>query len=143
MWKRSKREVVEEPAATELGDECAAFLTGGYRDYLETRGRPVPAWAWVNRLAHGDHADIASAAARQSNDDTPEALIAAIAAAVLTRLQDGVPLEALQRNSLVPLEMTLAAQAELPPTSSIELGRVLRSALTTRLPPPQTRRLDQ
>lgn len=34
--------------------ECLeALLAGRYVDYLERRGRRVPAWAWTNLLAHG------------------------------------------------------------------------------------------
>lgn len=143
MWRRSNPEPVKELEATELGEECAAFLAGGSRDYLEARGRPIPAWAWVNRLTHGDQAAIEYAAAMHHSDDTPDALIAEIAAAALARLAGGATLEALQRITLVPLELALAASAGPAPASSSELARALASALTNRLSPIETRRPGQ
>ena len=47
MWRRDARS-----AADDLAAECEAFLAGRYPEYLTYRGRPVPAWAWTNPLAH-------------------------------------------------------------------------------------------
>lgn len=121
------------PASSELAEQCELFLSGAYREYLEARGRPIPAWAWINRLAHGDRADFERAAAMHNGDATAEALIAEIAAVALTRLQRGVDLETLQQNSLIPLELALAARAGVAPANSEELGRMITSALMTRL----------
>lgn len=145
MWRKSKLEPVKKQEATGfgeagLGDECAAFLAGGYRHYLDTRGQPIPAWAWINCLAHGDRSDIECAATLQTNEVDPDTLIAAIAMAALAHLTVGATLEALQRNTLVPLELALAAQAGTVPTNSLELGRALASALPKRLPPPMAPR---
>lgn len=143
MWKRARPEKAEERAETELGEECALFLAGAYRDFLEAHDRPIPAWAWINSLAHGDRANAERAAAMRNGEETPDALVAEIAAAALTALKNGATLESLQRNTLVPLELALAATHNLPPTNSAELGRALASARTARLSLTPTRRLSQ
>jgi hypothetical protein len=36
-----------------VGEECDAFLAGDWAEHLAAHGEPVPAWAWLNRVAHG------------------------------------------------------------------------------------------
>ena len=38
-------------------DEIEAYLAGAYVDWLLRRNQSVPAWAWVNAVAHGTVAD--------------------------------------------------------------------------------------
>jgi hypothetical protein len=40
-------------AGSRLIDESETYLSGHYADWLTSQGRKVPAWAWINRLAHG------------------------------------------------------------------------------------------
>src|SRR5689334_16655676 len=44
-------------------DEFDAFLSGQYVEYLLQQGRAVPAWAWINQLAHGTPDELAAIAA--------------------------------------------------------------------------------
>jgi hypothetical protein len=46
--------------------ECEAFFSGRSAQYLDNQNRPVPAWAWLNLLAHGSEEDIAAVAAGES-----------------------------------------------------------------------------
>jgi hypothetical protein len=43
-----------------VADEVEAFLMGRLVDHLAARGRPVPAWAVLNRLAHADSGELRS-----------------------------------------------------------------------------------
>jgi hypothetical protein len=129
-------------AANEISEECSAFLAGSYRGYLEICGRPVPAWAWLNALAHGDRIDIEIEATTCSGDDTPEAVVGELAAAVVAALERGEELVGLQRNTLIPLELALSATTYAVPTNGVELARALRSAVRNGLEPIRTRRSD-
>jgi hypothetical protein len=42
--------------------EPEALLVGTYVEFLERKGRPVPRWAWINLLAHGDEEALRRAA---------------------------------------------------------------------------------
>lgn len=70
-------------------DQCAAFLTGTYRELLEAHGQPVPAWAWVNSLTHGGEDVVADLAAGPSRSDACVSYVARLArhAVVKTRTE--------------------------------------------------------
>jgi hypothetical protein len=129
MRKRTKSARRRRSAETELSEECSAFLCGSYREYLDMCGRSIPAWAWVNVLAHGSRDDIEIVATMSSDDGTPEGLIGECATAVVAALENGESLVGLQRKTLVPLELALADAIDAYPTNSAELGRALRSVL--------------
>ncbi len=141
-WWKGTRKVSEEEVSSaasqvDLGLECAMFLAGEYAGYLESEGRPVPAWAWVNRLAHGTEGDLRTLAGGPKRDGSPGGMISRIASHVLDLLEsDDVSLPDLQRRALIPLEMALG---ETPgsgvPLSSAELGRAIMHALSIGLSP--------
>jgi hypothetical protein len=64
MWKwRRRRESQrirdhslsrETRSGTRLAHEIEAFLSGSSGEWFIARGREVPAWAYVNRVAHAD-----------------------------------------------------------------------------------------
>lgn len=104
MWRRSRHEPAETPEAEGLAVECEMYLSGGYRQYLESRSRPVPAWAWINQLAHGDRADIEAMAASLPKGSSPQGLMSAVARRLVAVLaQRDVTLATLQRRKLIPL----------------------------------------
>jgi len=41
-----------DPEAVLLVEECEAFLAGTFAELCESRGEPVPVWAWMTLLAH-------------------------------------------------------------------------------------------
>ena len=47
----SYKEGMDDEGLT-IADECEAFLAGQLVEYLVARGRAVPSWAWLNKLAH-------------------------------------------------------------------------------------------
>lgn len=111
-WRR-KRQAVDESVA----DECEAFLTGTYWEYITARKRPCPVWAYINRVAHTAPDDVISLA------DTPERIAEPVLdwldveRAVADQLvaMTGGDLDAirrLQRRVLLPLELAIASEPE-------------------------------
>ena len=48
-----KRRAPKEPELSDgIGDECEAWLSGEWAEYLAAHGEEVPPWAWLNRVAH-------------------------------------------------------------------------------------------
>jgi hypothetical protein len=99
--------------------ECEQVLLGRYVERLEGLGQPVPVWAWTNLLAHGEEVDLRGRTAppsgrwsRSSSDWEPARSF--LAGEVLD-LIDGGPLSLmeLQRSVLIPLELELAANADV------------------------------
>lgn len=121
----------------DLAAAAEAFVTGHYRAFLERRGEAVPAWAWVNELAHGARADLEDLAALRDFSAGPKRLVGALAAG-LAGLEDA-RLHRVQRQRLEPLEATLRDLAADPPTSEEDLGRAILTGLR-RLPRPRGRR---
>ncbi len=134
-WQRPKPPPAAAKAGTQLVTECEAFLSGAYAAYLQAQHMHVPAWAWINRLAHGTQADIERLAANDDGD-TPDALTSCIAAHLIDATQQrGISLDSLQHNNLIPLETLLVASANAgaaPPQDQDDLARSVASALATR-----------
>lgn len=99
---------------TGIADECAAFLAGNYLDYVRSTGRPVPAWAYLNRLAHGDADEIERLGTRtpRSRDRTgwTDAIVFMASELVTVSRVSGVELAVLQAEVLQPIELHLAAR---------------------------------
>jgi hypothetical protein len=114
-WRRRPRPIpsaapeTSNPASLFV-DECEAFLVGTYPAWLAHHGLDIPAWAWLNPLAHGSSDELTALAAQQHPDpggagaSWPD-VVAALAAELL---DDDNPARR-QRGSLVPLELQLAA----------------------------------
>lgn len=115
----------------EVSDEAEAYVRGRYRQLLERRSEPLPAWAWLNALAHGDVADVERLASQAVGGDGPEAFVAGLARDLLEQMAArGVSLEELQRGRLVPLELALARDpVQVFPRSGTHLARAITGAL--------------
>ena len=97
--------------------ECRSFLDGDYAEHLVGAGRAVPAWAWLNSLAHGSLEDLRSLASggpvRAPGFDATAVwrqALAYLAQEVLFLVDGGQDLAGLQRTTLVPLELALARE---------------------------------
>jgi hypothetical protein len=116
-----------------LGDACEALLHGSYVEHLERRQDRVPAWAWLNRLAHGTPDELRHLASwddrRPGNARAPvwRAAQNFLAAVVLDRAtaEGSGGLAALQQRSLVPLELALIAAPDAAITPAQLVSRVL------------------
>lgn len=121
---------LQDWAHSGLADEIEAFLAGRYVDFLAARHRPVPAWAVVNRLAHGTRDELArvvegrvgpqaSPPQRRVAWEEPERFLAAH---LLARTADAGELLTLQLASLVPLELGLVERVR---TERLDAEQVL------------------
>jgi len=71
----------------------------------------VPAWAWLNRLAHGFAAEVRALAAEGASlDDHWDGAIRFLAGELVARAPDDRSMATLQRDALVPLELAMAAR---------------------------------
>lgn len=109
MWRRRS-----ESPADDLVAECVAFLCGRYAPHLAQRGRPVPAWAWTNTLAHATEVelhDLVRAPYRFAPASVRWALACAYAAGEVLDLAERLgPLDELQAAVLIPLELELGSR---------------------------------
>jgi hypothetical protein len=115
MWRRRPKpaQSAEQAAMDDVGSECDLFLAGRYGEHLRCAGRPVPSWAWVNRLAHVSMSELRAIADGSSDGSAPPAWARTarfLAAEILQRVDNDDELKALQRDVLVPLELDLAEQ---------------------------------
>lgn len=99
------------PEATELIDDCDAVLSGLFAEHLARRRRTIPAWAWLNLLAHGSGDQLQGAGEalagypvlRHWRDAR-----AYLAHDVLETVgQTATTLRELQRDVLIPLELQM------------------------------------
>ena len=132
MWTTRSR-LWEQALVT----ECEAFLTGRYWQWLLENDCRVPAWAWVNKLAHGTEEEINAYAAIDSVE--PEIRGGAewhMAVAFLAQetigeaANRGVSLARLQRSVLVPLELELLAWRTSSVDTPTALVTIVREALS-------------
>lgn len=107
MWHRGP-----SSSAGALVVECEAVLAGSYAEHLRQRHCPAPPWAWMNLLAHGAVEDLRRASALIGGSGRAQQWMAArayLAGEVLGLVDQGLcPLDELQREVLIPLELRLA-----------------------------------
>lgn len=99
MWWKSADD-------TTFLDECEAMLEGRGAEFHHDRGERVPAWAWINLLAHGTEADLRMVASeRVASGDWQEAR-GYLAEELVCLIDAGLAdLDRLQRDVLVPMEL--------------------------------------
>jgi hypothetical protein len=98
---------------TDFADECEAFLAGHWAETREDNARPLPMWAWLNPIAHGDVEQVRALGAVANPSSGPERLQAAVARAVLNAVSAS-ELPRVQRELLVPLELRLLGSPASP-----------------------------
>lgn len=122
----------------DIAREASAFLAGRYQGHRVPDRRSVPAWAWINPLAHGTLADVEALAARAPDATGPEAITAAIAVQIASVVRRGLlRLEDVQRQTLLPLEEHLTATRLPAAAGEEEAARMLVAAIVESpvLPP--------
>lgn len=133
-FRRQQREDATSPRAIPPMDvalECEAYLAGSYKDLLERRHAAVPAWAWINQLAHCELDELQKFALTWDGDDGPQAYVARLARRTLVTITRGdTTLRQVQRDFLIPLELALALVPSVP-----EAAITLSNAVTTCLGP--------
>lgn len=130
------RKYVVGREVADVAGETQAYLSGTYRQLLERRREPVPAWAWVNGLAHGGHDEVARLASAACGDG-PEDFVAGLARDLLGQLAARrAGLEELQRERLIPLELALASDPmQVFPRTGAHLARTVHTALKRGVSP--------
>jgi hypothetical protein len=112
-WRRRQ---VPRPAAREavtaeegLAAECEAFLAGAYPAWLAAQGMKIPAWAWLNPVAHGTDTDLTALASHRRATPVMELEWSDVVAALAAELIAGGDILCRQQHVLVPLELQLVA----------------------------------
>ena len=113
-----------------LADESEAFLGGRLVPHLATAGRPVPAWAVLNEIAHASPDELVVLAAPAPGVDPPEEPVwrraqRALAAALLAHAATPADVRGLQEAVLMPLELWFASR---PPREAVSARAVVEAA---------------
>jgi hypothetical protein len=103
-----------------LSAETEAFLQGRLVEHLAAAGRPVPAWAIVNKLAHASRHDLAelvdaTASTDRQRDVRPPAwrvTQARLASRLVRTSAEPNETSKLQRQLLIPLELSLIERSK-------------------------------
>lgn len=112
---------------TGLVDECEAYVAGRFQGYLEQNGQPVPGWAWINSIAHGDLKAVREIAQATDRSGGPQEAVTDLAKQVLRIIDHGhETLPDLQLRVLIPLESALI---ETRPTAIPVDAAQLRQAI--------------
>ena len=134
MWRRRKQGHESDGKLagfdTSVGDECEAFLSGRLAAYLQDLGQPVPAVGWLNQVVHATPRELSMLAVTgEAHAVQPLAWCRAVgylARCLLERAREsGRPIEQLQRELLVPLELELigdSAATDLDPADITRLA---------------------
>jgi hypothetical protein len=118
-------------------------LSGHYANYLETKNRTVPDWAWLSVLAHGSPEQLRSLVTETPLSGSARAgsavwwqAVVFLAGEILAHQDDDRGLDELRRAVLVPLELEwLAAGRPLQ-----RPGQLVRTVLDALDQDPSSRR---
>jgi hypothetical protein len=119
----------------ELVKECDVYLSGRYAEYLDTRSRPVPDWAWLSVLAHARPEQLRALVeenARFGGAPTRTTVwwqaVRFLAGEILSQQHDDQGLDELRRLVLVPLELKWLTTGR-PPQRPCQLVTTVLDAL--------------
>ena len=117
--------------------ECEIYLAGAYAEFLDSKDRRVPNWAWLNVLAHSRHDQLC----RLSLQSAPSSLftpsgswwraLGFLSGEILARATNDDELDFLSRSVLIPLELSYLADGHAPRRPG-ELVRAVLQALDQR-----------
>ena len=100
----------------QLVEESAGFVMGRLPGCLAEDHQPIPTWARINPLAHGDETTLHEIAANRPSDSTlserewRKALSYLASEVELSRAHAGVSLLEVQREVLIPVELSLVKE---------------------------------
>ncbi len=120
----------EARAGVRLAQEVEAFLNGASGEWLLARGRDVPIWAYVNRVAHAEPELLSQLAAHAPEEEFDcyswRAAVALLAKETL-QAGDGDPsaIRRIQLDRLLALESQLMEgnESDVTPARLLALGR--------------------
>ena len=131
----------EARAGARLVRELEAFLSGSSEDWFFTRGQHIPAWAYVNKVAHADPDRLGQLAAWAPNEPSHchgwrEAVAILARDTIEAGARDPRAIRRIQLDSLVTLELQLISRtARVAPRALVALGRACLRDDTTWDPP--------
>jgi len=145
MWFRRRRDKgPDEPDGedevsgdwhdSDVADEVSAFLAGRLVEFYTFKGRPLPAWVALNRLAHAHHSEVVIlvGGATRGRLRAPWATTERfVAARVLAQAPTPTLLDQLQSQVLVPVELKLLSHARARGLDAEEVLATAASALDT------------
>ena len=134
MWRKRKGEegAHGEPIPeTGVGDECEAFLSGKLAAYLQCRNRRVPPVGWLNQVVHATPNELAFLSSGANSFAIQPAMwrraVGYLSQMLLERAEaTGRPVERLQQELLVPLELELMGDAS---ADALDAADVIRLTL--------------
>lgn len=92
-------------------EECEAFFAGTFVELCEERATPVPAWAWMNLLAHGTEDQLSVGITQHPSAGRWRHARAFLAGELLDVTDGGRPrLPEFQHDVLVPLELDVMSR---------------------------------
>ena len=128
--------------SSEVLADAEAFLCGAYCDLLRLSGAPIPGWAQLNALAHGDVRSLRRIRRGNRTKDlitngnwSVQSWVSArrVLAGEIMAMVDGDPeeLSSVQRHILIPLEFRLMRERDLTAYGLMQFTRAaLRSAFS-------------
>ena len=115
---------------SDLADEVVAFLDGRLVDFYTFKGRLLPAWVALNRLAHADRSELVSlvgGAARGPLRAPWATTERFIAARVLAQAPTPKLLDQLQSQVLIPVELDMLSSSK---AKGMDAEQVLAAAVS-------------
>ncbi len=135
-WASAHERAVRRQAA-ELTAGCEALVAGRAYEHIAATGREVPAWAWLNVLAHGTRRELADVRSGKRWEvglgcrREWRAALAFLANEILEKAgPDPAKLVALQSRVLVPLELSLGENPNSRWLGPAELASKVLAALS-------------
>jgi hypothetical protein len=121
--------------------EVEAFLTGSAEEWFYTRGEDIPAWAYINKVAHADTDRLGRLAAWAPVEPTPchgwrEAVGVLARDTIAAGARDPRVIHRIQFDRLIGLELQLISRSSrVAPETLVELGRASLNDHGTWEPP--------
>lgn len=117
--------------------ECEAFLDGSLAEYWDDKGMEVPVWTWMNLLAHGDARRIGECVLRPDRLRRPSRSWRVARSYLAFEVLDLTDLEFtladLQASVLIPLELEMAARADVDAWTPRQWVDLVEDALRNNL----------
>ena len=119
--------------------EAQAILSGRAIEWFEEQHTRVPAWAWVNQLAHATPVRLRQLVTigHYAHPSSWDCALGASAAEVVTAGASPAGILRLQREALLPLELDLLAGTAAPPAKPSQLTVLIRRILQQRHASPE------
>jgi len=131
----------EVKAGVRLVREVEAFLSGSSEDWFFARGENIPAWAYINLVAHADPDQLGRLAAWAPDESASchgwrEAVAILAKDTIEAGQHDHLAIRRVQLDNLVGLELRLIADTgKMAPRSLVALGRACLGRRPTWDPP--------